>query len=136
MGFFRKERKKTSTDKPIWAIKKSVLELVYESAKSIHPNEFASTLRATDGVINEVALLPGTTSGNRHAILRLNMLPIDYSVVGTVHSHPSFSSRPSNADLHLFQKHGKVHIIAAKPYAKDSWRAYNYNGEEIEMDVI
>jgi proteasome lid subunit RPN8/RPN11 len=64
------------------------------------------------------------------------MLPIDFSIVGTIHSHPSLVPYPSEADLELFRKHGKVHIIAAKPYSYSSWRAYNFNGEEIEIDVL
>ena len=44
------------------------------------------------------------------------MLPIDFAIVGTVHSCPSYSAHPSAADLQLFQKHGKIHIISAKPF--------------------
>ena len=66
----------------------------------------------------------------------MHMLPIDFSVVGTVHSHPSYSFNPSEADLQLFQKHGKVHIISANPFNIFTWAAYNINGEIIELDVI
>jgi len=64
------------------------------------------------------------------------MQPIDFNIVGTVHSHPSFSAHPSDADLQLFRKHGKIHIIAAAPYDKTSWLAYNHNGEELDLKVI
>lgn len=137
MSFFSK--KKNVKTQELWKITRSCLDLILECAKSSGPNEFGGLLRVAlddKNTIDEIVLLPGTVAGESHAIFQLHMRPIDFSIVGTVHSHPSFSFRPSNADLHLFQKHGKVHIIAAKPYAEDSWKAYNYNGEEIEMDVI
>ncbi len=64
------------------------------------------------------------------------MLPIDFSIVGTVPSHPSISFHPSNADIFLFRKFGKVHIVAAYPFTTDSWKSYDYNEEEIDMEVI
>ena len=136
MSFFNKKDKKEGKK---WKITWKCLDLILECSKSNYPNEFGGLLRVNPDnkdVIHEIVILPGTVAGESHAIFQLHMLPIDFSIVGTVHSHPSSSSRPSNADLHLFQKHGKVHIIAAKPYAEDSWKAYNYNGEEIEMSVI
>ena len=81
-------------------------------------------------------ILPGTVSGNSHAIFRMNMRPIDFSIVGTVHSHPSPSFNPSDADLQLFGKYGRVHIIAAMPFKDDSWQAYDHFGNPIEMLVV
>ena len=86
--------------------------------------------------IVELILLPGTISGDAHAIFRLHMLPIDLSIVGTVHSHPSPYPIPSEADLELFRKHGRIHIIAASPFNISSWKAYDYDGKEIEMIII
>ena len=60
------------------------------------------------------------------------MLPIDFSIIGTVHSHPSPVPRPSAADLHLFEKFGSVHIIVANPFDELSWKAYDYMGNELE----
>ncbi len=81
-------------------------------------------------------LIPGTISGDSHAIFQLHMMPIDFSIVGTAHSHPSGIPRPSEADLELFQKHGRAHIIVATPYNETSWKAYDYNGSVIEMSVV
>ena len=81
-------------------------------------------------------LLPGTISGDSHAIFQLHMLPIDFSIIGTVHSHPSPVPRPSDADLHLFEKFGKVHIIVANPFDEFSWKAYDYMGNELELIII
>ena len=84
----------------------------------------------------EEILLPGTISGGSQAIFQLHMLPIDFSIIGTVHSHPSGIPRPSKADLTLFDKYGKVHIIVASPFNKYSWKSYNYLGNEIDIEVV
>ena len=140
MLFLRKNRqKKTGQTEKTWNIKKQCLELILECSKSNYPNEFGGLLRVDaeeKNTIKEIVILPGTVSGDAHAIFQLHMLPIDFSIVGTVHSHPSPSYRPSDADLHLFQKYGKVHIIAAHPFTESSWGAYNYRGNKLEMKII
>ena len=124
------KRKKT------YAILGSVIDMIMASAKDSHPNEFACSLRAEDGIITEVILVPGTISGNTSAILRLHMLPIDFSIVGTAHSHPSPNYNPSPADLGLFSKYGNVHLIAHYPYRRSSWRAYDRYGQFIDLVVL
>ncbi|HDO19654.1 MAG TPA: hypothetical protein ENG74_02900 [Thermoplasmatales archaeon] len=119
-----------------WKIKKECLEMILESSKSAYPKEFAGLLRAEGETITEVILLPGTVQGDAHAIFNFAMLPIDYTIVGTVHSHPSYSSKPSPADLHLFSKHGRIHIIVSRPYTMKSWRAYDWKGNHIEIEII
>jgi proteasome lid subunit RPN8/RPN11 len=136
MGFFGKKENK---EKRQWKITRSCLDLILECSKSNYPNEFGGLLRVDSNnkdTINELVILPGTVSGERHAIFKMYMLPIDFTIVGTVHSHPSPLPNPSDADLHLFEKQGKIHIITARPYDNASWKAYNYRGEEIEMSVV
>ena len=122
----------------IRGIERGCIDLIKESAKSVYPREFAGLLSVGDdkSVISEVVLLPGTVSGESHAIFSMYMAPIDYSIVGTVHSHPSSYPVPSEADLHLFEKYGRVHIIIASPYDDSSWRAYTFRGEETELEVV
>jgi proteasome lid subunit RPN8/RPN11 len=141
MSWFSRTKKPgapAAPPKPYWVTKvhRNVIRLVCASARSEHPNEFGGLLRVRDGILNEVLLLPGTVSGHSHAIFQLNMLPIDFSVKGTVHSHPSSNPRPSGADLELFARFGSTHIIVAEPYDEQSWRAYNSRGEPIRLEVI
>lgn len=110
--------------------------MILEASRSSYPNEFAAILRAEDRVITELLLLPGTLSGEQSALFRLHMLPIDFSVVGTAHSHPSGSFWPSGADLALFQRFGFVHIITAKPYNIRSWAAWDFYGDRWELEII
>ena len=122
-----------------WKITQKCLNLILESAKSTYPNEFGGFLRVDNNnrdTIIEVILLPGTISGKSHAIFQLHMMPIDLSIVGTVHSHPTNISYPSGADLELFDKHGRIHIIAAYPYTIESWKAYDFSGKQKEILII
>jgi len=138
MRFFKKRVRVKRPNKQ-WKITKKCLELIIECSKSNYPNEFGGLLRMDKkqkDTIHEIMILPGTVSGDSHAIFRMHMLPIDFTVVGTVHSHPSPYENPSDADLHLFGKHGKVHIIVAYPYNDTSWKAYDYAGNEVEMKVL
>ncbi|MFQ6107709.1 MAG: Mov34/MPN/PAD-1 family protein [Thermoplasmata archaeon] len=118
------------------AIKRETLQMILEASRETYPNEFGAILRAEEGVITEIMLLPGTLSGSRSAIFQLHMLPIDFTVVGTAHSHPSGSAAPSGADVTLFQKFGYIHIITAVPFDQDSWRAYNLYGEPVDLEVV
>ena len=138
MSIFRRKNKAANVQRK-WKIRRKCLDLILECAKSSYPNEFGGFLRVdtnSKDTISEIVVLPGTISGESHALFQLHMLPIDFTIVGSVHSHPSYSPHPSDADLHLFQKHGKVHIIVAKPFNKVSWRAYDHGGNELEMKVI
>lgn len=136
-------RFRRNTTQPItypWKITRKCLDLVIESSKSNYPQEFGALLRVDrveKHTIIEVVLLPGTISGDSHAIFHLHMLPIDYSIVGTVHSHPSSVLRPSDADLDLFSHFGKIHIIVGvSPFGEASWNAYDYTGHSVIIDLI
>lgn len=124
------------TRRRVHGIRRSVLDLVAESARASHPNEFGAVLRAEEGVVTELVLVPGTLGGDKHAILPLGYLPIDRSIVGTVHSHPGPWAIPSDADKELFNAFGHTHVIIAEPYTMETWIAYDQNAEEIELDVV
>lgn len=138
MGLFG--RRKTEPPAPrgrrVRAIHRDALDLICEMARSAHPREFGATLRAEGGVVTEVILVPGTLGGDRHAILPLGYLPVDSSIVGTVHSHPGPYAIPSDADKQLFNAFGHTHIIIAEPYTDETWIAYDQNAEEIELEVL
>jgi len=119
------------------AITRRCLDSALACAASSLPNEFGGILRADPpGTISELLLLPGTTSGHRHANFQLQMLPVDLSVAGTVHSHPSGALHPSEADVTLFRRWGRRHLILGRPFTEGSWRAYDGNGREVTIAVI
>ena len=98
MSFFKKKKNKIESVQRRWKITRKCLDLILECAKSEYPNEFGGFLRVDANkkdIITEIVILPGTVSGDSHAIFRMHMLPIDFTIIGTVHSHPSYSARPS-----------------------------------------
>ncbi len=141
MPLFRPHRKPSPDALPLGstprAITRAALDSALANAASSYPNEFGGVLRADPpGVISEILHVPGTTAGRRHANFQLYMLPVDLTVVGTVHSHPSGALQPSDADLRLFRSWGRRHLILGRPFAAGSWRAYDGNGEETRIAVV
>ena len=122
--------------KRVYGIRRKTLRMILGASRDTYPKEFAAILRAEEGVVEEILLLPGTISGDVHAIFQLHMLPIDFSVVGTIHSHPSGSYRPSDADRGLFSHFGRLHIIVGHPYTEKTWQAYDHNGKPRPLDIV
>lgn len=122
--------------KRVDAIARKTLRMILEASRDMYPREFGAILRAEEGTISELLLVPGTVSGNRHAIFQLHMLPADFTVVGTVHSHPSGVYEPSDEDRHLFSKFGGIHIIVGHPFTEETWAAWTYAGERVSLRVV
>ena len=139
MRFLRRRSSVKDVSQQPWKILRDCLALICECAKDEYPNEFGGLLRVDSldkHLITEVVILPGTIAGETHALFQMHMRPLDFSIIGTVHSHPSRFPFPSQADQQFFQKYGRVHIIAAYPYSFSSWKAYNARGEEMTLEVV
>jgi len=119
----------------IKGIASDTLDFILEASKSMAPEEFAGLLQENDGIITEVLILPGTESSNTNAVLKLYMMP-NVKAVGSVHSHPGANRRPSKADLRLFSKTGNCHIIAGRPYSRESWTCYDREGNVRDLPVL
>ena len=121
------------------------LEFVLDAAAETHPNEYMGLLRGEaaqslgldrDGqIVTDVLVIPGTKSNPVSATVKSSMVPNDLRAVGSVHSHPNGVLRPSGADLAAFGS-GTVHIIVGEPYRRDSWRAFDREGQPRELEVI
>jgi proteasome lid subunit RPN8/RPN11 len=141
---FRPSRKRTDEEEKsrfsthtLRKIKRNVLNSLLTSGASTYPNEFGGILRSEDpGVVTDMLLIPGTTAGHRHANFQLYMLPVDLTVVGTAHSHPSGAVHPSEEDLTLFRHWGRIHIILGFPFKGWCWKAYNNSGDEVKLEVV
>ncbi|MDO8538777.1 MAG: Mov34/MPN/PAD-1 family protein [archaeon] len=117
-------------------ILKRLLEDLLQASRNTFPNEFLALLAVNkEQVIAEFVLIP-TIYGKTHAIFRRDLMPIDKSIVGSYHSHPSNSSKPSSADLRVFSGIGKIHLIGHYPYNFDTIKAFNEEGKIIELEII
>jgi len=116
-------------------VSRQLLQLIFEASKSTNPNEFCAALRTEGDTLIELLVVP-MTSGPVHALPQMQMLPIDRSFVGTVHSHPSGVPLPSGADRQFFRHYGHTHIIVGSPYAMHTWRSYDHDSEPIRLDVV
>ncbi len=117
-------------------VRQQVIDLAREAAKASMPQEFGCFLRVVKSTVTELVLTPGTIQGDRHAIFQFSALPVDRTIRGTLHSHPSPHPYPSDADFALFEKHGQVHIIFGSPFGPDDWRAYDHTGQPISLMVV
>lgn len=121
--------------KQITGIARDTLHFILEAGKSTAPFEFAGLLREEGGIITEVIVLPGTESGESSALIHMYMLP-SMHIAGSVHSHPSPSLQPSEADLELFGHTGNCHIIACSPFRESNWACYDSAGNRRELPVL
>lgn len=120
-------------------LRRGCLDMAREAARetdSDAPREFACLLRVEGETVEELVLIPGTVSGDEHAIFDMWMAPLDKAVKGSLHSHPDEHPYPSDADLELFEKHGEIHLILCRPYGPGDWRAYDFLGRPVALDVV
>ncbi len=122
--------------KPPTKIRRKVLRMILAASRDAYPREFGAVLRAEEGTITELLLIPGTIGGNRHAIFQTHMIPPDFSVVGTVHSHPSGVFEPSDEDIGFFSNFGGIHIIAGRPFTEASWAAWDAARRRIPLEIV
>jgi proteasome lid subunit RPN8/RPN11 len=121
------------------------LDLVLGAAADSHPNEYMGLLRGEDAgevgldregtVITEVLVVPATETNPVSATVRTSLVPNDFRMVGSVHSHPNGVLRPSDADLATFTR-GPVHIIVGAPYRERDWRAFDREGRHTGLRVL
>ncbi|ASJ01252.1 Mov34/MPN/PAD-1 family protein [Thermococcus gorgonarius] len=117
-------------------IREELLDYLLELARNAHPNEFMGFLRAKNGVVEEVLIAPDIRPGPTSVFFNTWMLPLDDSIVGTVHSHPAPIPDPSPQDLWFFSKFGGVHLIVFYPYSRENVWAYNSEGSRIEIELV
>jgi proteasome lid subunit RPN8/RPN11 len=115
-----------------------LLEAIFEGAKRLYPRETILLLRGkkSKDIIRVLELMvpPLATYGRGFANVPLHMLPMDFSIVGTVHSHPSGNLAPSDVDFNHF--FGRVLMIVGFPFAgAENVAVYNSNGEKLPLQI-
>jgi len=117
---------------------KEILEMILESAKHLHPKETILLLRGKSSkdviAISEIVIPPLSTYGHSFSAFQSHMLPMDFSIMGAAHSHPSGNPTPSSQDLN--HSMGKILLIVAYPYeGKQNAVVYDRNGEKLALEV-
>ena len=121
------------------ALTAELLDAIFEGAGRLYPRETVLLLRgkkAEDTVrVEELVVPPLATYGHGFANIPLHMLPVDFSIVGTVHSHPSDDLTPSDVDFNHF--FGRILMIVGFPFAEErNVAVYNSQGEKLLLHII
>ncbi len=107
-------------------------------SKTRHPNEAILVLQGKKDkdeiVVNGLIIPPFSMSGPFYSGFPVYDLPFDLSYIGTAHSHPGGSNRPSLDDLNHF--YGMVSIIISHPYEDETIGAYDRNGNSLELRIV
>jgi len=118
-------------------LKKETRDGILSYCKMNHPNEGLLILKGKSKkgnvTIDGLIVPPFSESGPTFAGFPHSFLPFDLSYVGTVHSHPSGSAKPSVTDLHNF--FGLVSLIVKSPYEDDDIFAWDSNGDSIKLII-
>ena len=120
------------------SISQELLQAIFEGARRLYPKETILLLRGEkkENLIRifELVVPPLATYGRGFANVTLHMLPVDFSIVGTVHSHPSGNLTPSTTDLnHVF---GNILMIVGFPFSgKRNIVMFNRSGKRLALKV-
>jgi proteasome lid subunit RPN8/RPN11 len=119
--------------------KKSVADSILSYAIDAYPREGILLLRGKAGkgeiMINDVLIPPLATHGRGFSGFPSIMLPMDLSLMGVSHSHPSGSLQPSNQDLNHF--YGRIMVITAYPFRSYSdIGVFNSHGDRLPHEVV
>jgi proteasome lid subunit RPN8/RPN11 len=125
-------------------IARDTLLTALASSEDYHPRKFVAHLRSTEAskvgveadgdVLTEVVFAPESKQDDVFDTLGVDALPRGASVVGTVASAPSGELK--SEDYTRFANRGRVHIVTFPPYDEDSWRVYDSDGAERNLDVF
>jgi len=120
------------------SISQELLQTIFEGAKNLYPRETILLLRGEKKknliAVTELLVPPLASYGRGFANIRLHMLPMDFSIVGVAHSHPSGNITPSHADINHF--FGPILMIVGFPFTDEKNVAvYNRNGESLALQV-
>lgn len=121
------------------SISQELLKAIFEGARRLYPKETIMLLRGEKRkdtiTVKDLVVPPLANYGRGFANIPIHMLPIDFSIVGTVHSHPSGNPTPSHTDLNHF--FGTVLMVVGYPYANEGDIAsYNRNGDKLTLKVM
>jgi proteasome lid subunit RPN8/RPN11 len=119
-------------------IEQELLNMILEGAKRLHPKETIVLLRGKMNreavTITDILIPPLATYGKGFSGFPTSMLPMDFSIIGVAHSHPSGSLEPSVQDRNLPM--GRIMLIAAFPYrGRENVAVYSRKEGRLSLEV-
>jgi len=119
-------------------IPQDILDTIFSGAKQLYPRESFLLLRGkkSKGVIKitDLLLAPFAVHGEGNVHFNPYMFSGDFSLVGTVHSHPSGNISPSHVDMNYF--FGRILMIVGPPFeGKNCIAAYDSNAERLPIEI-
>ena len=123
---------------PAVTINSDLLDSIFEGARRLYPREVFLLLRGRkckDEIrVMDLVVPPFAVYGRGFTNLPFHMLPTDFSILGTVHSHPSGNLNPSTIDLNHF--FGRILMIVGFPFVNlQNTAVYNSKGEKLTLQV-
>jgi proteasome lid subunit RPN8/RPN11 len=120
------------------SMSQKLLAALFEGARRLYPKEAIFLLRGKKSReeirILELVVPPLAVHGHGFADIPLHMLPMDFSLVGTVHSHPSGNLSPSDVDFNHF--FGRILMIVGFPFAgTQNVAVYDSDGKRLTLQV-
>ena len=119
-------------------IPSNILETIYAGAKELYPRESFLLLRGKKRKeiieVTDLVLAPFAAHGQGEVHFNPYMFAGDFTLVGTVHSHPSGNISPSHVDLNYF--FGRILMIVGPPFeGKECIAAYDSKGDKIPIEI-
>lgn len=121
-------------------LKRQAADGIITFAKTWHPNEAILILQGKSDrksrqiIVDSLVVPPFTSNGPFFSGFSMYDLPFDSSYIGTAHSHPGPSNRPSLEDLNHF--FGLVSVIIHHPYEYETIGAFDRNGNSMEIELF
>jgi len=135
--FLRKKDTRKSKDRYL-TITQNVANGIITYARTCHPNEGILILQGKTKrshiIVDGLVIPPFASLGPYFSGFPSYELPFDLSYIGTVHSHPGGSNRPSLEDLNNF--YGFVSVIISYPYNEKDIGAFDRNGNNIQFEIV
>jgi proteasome lid subunit RPN8/RPN11 len=136
--FTRNKEQKVAGIKRYLILKRQVADSIITYAKSCHPNEGILILQGKakkDNILVDGLVVPPFAShGPYYSGFPTYDLPFDLSYIGTAHSHPGGSNRPSLEDLNNF--YGFISVIICYPYSDADIGAFDRNGNKVHVEIV
>jgi len=116
-----------------------LLDSIFEGARRLYPKEVFLLLRGKkvkDRIsVTDLVVPPLAVYGYGFANLPFHMLPADFSIIGTVHSHPSGNVSPSNVDINHF--YGRILMIVGYPFKdRQNVAVYDSKGQIVSLHLL